>query len=82
MCGTILPTILKAWKSCRAAIREPTVLCRRQGQVWANISAPRDVRVDPCEKFNAFPATIGRDVRQLDGRAGETGRRIRNDRLS
>jgi virginiamycin B lyase len=75
----------KAWKLPGSNPRTYAVYVDDKDKVWlTDFGANAIVRFDPVtEKFNVFPSDkSGANVRQLDGRAGETwGGESGNDRL-
>jgi virginiamycin B lyase len=75
----------KAWKLPGRNPRTYAVYVDDKDKVWlTDFGANAIVRFDPVtEKFNVFPSDkSGANVRQLDGRAGETwGGESGNDRL-
>jgi virginiamycin B lyase len=75
----------KAWKLPGSNPRTYAVYVDDKDKVWlTDFGANAIVRFDPVtEKFNAFPSDkAGANVRQLDGRSGETwGGESGNDRL-
>jgi virginiamycin B lyase len=73
----------KAWKLPGNGPRAYAVYVDDKDKVWVtDFSANAIVRFDPVtEKFNVFASDSSANVRQLNGRAGETGAAIRHDRL-
>jgi len=73
----VLPSSVIFQPSPSGAKSEPYGVVFTKGAVWYSESGAKPntiVRFDPLtEKFNAFPSNMpGANVRQLDGRPGET----------